>query len=257
MLTAQAYPILEYDTDRTAKIRAADMLPKTLPGKCVITFFRDALGKIVRENDCKILGHLHSEIVDIPIYEYRKNGQSIALTMPFATAPGAAGTIEELHAMGCGAFLVCGGAGSLRSDLTVGKLILPAAAVRDEGTSYHYLPPAREVACPAQALDAVRAQLQAMDLPFVEGKTWTTDAFYRETEDKIRRRAGEGCLTVEMECAAFFAVAQFYGLPLAQLLYAGDDLTGAEWNARDWNRQYTTRENLVRLALALIAEAPV
>lgn len=253
MLTTHAYPILEYDTDRRAKIQASGLLPKTLPAKCVITFFREALDKIVRENNCRVLDSLHSEIVDIPIYEYRQDGQSIALTMPFATAPGAAGTIEELHAMGCQRFLVCGAAGSLRSDLTVGKLILPTAAVRDEGTSYHYLPPAREVACPEQALQHLRSRLQAMGLPFTEGKTWTTDAFYRETEAVIRRRAEEGCLTVEMECAAFFAVAQFYGLPLAQLLYAGDDLTGAEWDARAWDRQHTTRENLVRLALSLIA----
>lgn len=253
MLTPQAYPILEYDTDRAALITAANNTENIkLPQKCVVTFFREALERLAEEQNCRLLGYLHSEIVNLPIYAWEQNGEAIALTMPFATAPGAAGTIEELHAMGCQKFLVCGGAGSLRSELTAGRLILPTAAVRDEGTSYHYLPPAREVACPEQALQRVREQLQAMRLPFAEGKTWTTDAFYRETKAKIRRRAEEGCLTVEMECAAFFAVAQFYGLPLAQLLYAGDDLTGDVWDARDWNKQYTTRENLVRLALRLI-----
>lgn len=254
MLTSERCPILEYDDDRRAKISAADTLPKTLPARCVITFFREVLDKLAREQNCRILDYLHSEIVDIPIYAWEQNGQTIALTMPFATAPGAAGTIEELHAMGCEKFLVCGGAGGLCRELTLGKLVLPTAAVRDEGTSYHYLPPAREVACPEQALRTVRGQLQAMGLPFVEGKTWTTDAFYRETEARIRRRTGEGCLTVEMECAAFFAVAQFYGLPLAQLLYAGDDLSGEQWDARDWNKQHTTRENLVRLSLRLVEQ---
>lgn len=252
MLTAERYPILEYDDDRQAKIQAEGMLPKTLPERCVITFFREVLDKLAAEQDCPVLGHLHSEIVDIPIYAWQQAGETVALTMPFATAPGAAGTIEELHAMGCGKFLVCGGAGSLRPDLTVGRLILPTAAVRDEGTSYHYLPPAREVACPEQALQQVRARLLAMGVPFTEGKTWTTDAFYRETTARISRRAGEGCLTVEMECAAFFAAARFHGLPLAQLLYAGDDLSGEEWDARAWNQQHTTRENLTRLALQLV-----
>ena len=63
-------------------------------------------------------------------------------------------------------------------------------------------------------------------MPFVTGKTWTTDGLYRETRGKVDRRVAEGCLTVEMEAAAFFAVAAFRGVSFGQLLYAGDDLSG-------------------------------
>lgn len=252
MLYTSEFPICEFDTNPRAKICAGDYYEKTLPDQCVITFFRKELEILVREKNLKILDYLHSEILDIPIYEYPTEGEPLCITMPFLCAPGAAATLEELHAKGCKQFMVCGGAGCLLEGTTVGELILPNAAVRDEGTSYHYLPPAREVPCHAAALQAVKDELRRMNIPFREGKTWTTDAIYRETEDKIKKRLEEGCLTVEMEAAAFFAVSQVYGLPLAQLLYAGDDLSGDTWDTRDWNRQKSVRENLIHLTLKLV-----
>lgn len=67
--------------------------------------------------------------------------------MAFCGAPGAAVAVEELYAMGCETFIVCGGAGALTNDSKVGEIIVPVSAVRDEGTSYHYLEPSREIEC--------------------------------------------------------------------------------------------------------------
>lgn len=252
MLNNNKFPILEFDTNRAAKISADSFLKKTLPEKCIITFFRDVLDSIVKEENLKVLDYLHSEIMDIPIYEYKTERETICLTMSFLTAPGAACTIEELHAKGCNKFIICGGAGSLEAGTAVGKLILPNAAIRDEGTSYHYLPPSREVRCNPEVLSIIKNGLAEMKIPYAEGKTWTTDAIYRETEDKIKRRLEEGCITVEMEAAAFFSVAEFYGLSLVQLLYAGDDLSAEEWDSRDWNKQRNIRENMLLITLKLI-----
>jgi len=58
----------------------------------------------------------------------------------------------------------------------------------------------------------------------------------------------EHCLTVEMEAAAFLAAAQFRGMPLAQMLYAGDDVSGADWDTRDWVSRATLRDKLFSLA---------
>lgn len=252
MIRYNKIPILEFDSDREAKITAASFLNKILPEYCVISFFKEAINKIVKRKNSRIIGYLHSEIVDIPIYELDIHGKRICITMPFATAPGAAGTIEELHAMGVEKFIVCGAAGCLCSELEVGNLILPVSAVRDEGTSYHYLEPSREVTCDPFALQTVKQLLKDMSVPYVEGKTWTTDAFYRETAEKIKRRVSEGCITVEMECAAFYAVAKFYNLPLVQILYAGDNLDCEKWDCRNWKRQYSIRENIVNLALEIV-----
>jgi uridine phosphorylase len=133
-------------------------------------------------------------------------------------------------------------------NLAMGQVVIPTAAVRDEGTSYHYLPASREVAPTADAVEAIVRTLDAHGIPHVAGKTWTTDGVYRETRERVRRRVAEGCLTVEMEAAAFFAVAQFRGVSFGQMLYAGDDLSGEAWDGRMWLRHDAGRRLLLRLA---------
>ncbi len=192
MLLKNPYPICEFDTSREALIRPEGFLEELspLPSRCVITFFRRELQQLVEERHLPVIGQLHSEVLDIPIYQYRrKDGEDICITMAFLTAPGAACTIEELHAMGCRGFVICGAAGALQGGSSLGEIILPTAAVRDEGTSYHYLPPSREVACHPGAVEHLAAGLARLGIPYATGKTWTTDAIYRETPDLIRRRA--------------------------------------------------------------------
>ena len=128
-------------------------------------------------------------------------------------------------------------------------MIVPTAAIRDEGTSYHYLAPSREVEPAPSAVDAAATVLGERDVPFVTGKTWSTDGIYRETRARTARRREEGCLVVEMEAAALFAVARFRGVPLVYLLYAGDSLAGEEWDRRDW-QHHDSRESLFWLAAA-------
>lgn len=248
MIIKNQYPVCEYDTSRDPIIKPTDFLAKTLPQKCVITFFRKELDQLVEEKKLTVIGYLNSEVLDIPIYGY---SESICVTMPFSTAPGAAGTIEELHAMGCDKFIVCGGAGSIKKDSEVGEIIVPLAAVRDEGTSYHYLEPSREVECHKAAADHVVSGLEKLGIPYTTGKTWTTDAMYRETPEMIELRRSEGCITVEMETAAFFAVSRYYDIPLAQLLYAGDDVSGEKWDTRNWNKQKNVRSNMIITAIKL------
>ena len=113
--------------------------------------------------------------------------------------------------------------------LPPGALILPTAAVRDEGTSYHYLPAAEEIPIPEAA--KLAELLTELGVPYVPGKTWTTDAFYRETEGNLRRRIEQGCICVEMECSAMQAVCRFRGLALYPFLYSADSLHGT-WDRR-------------------------
>lgn len=252
MIINHNYPVCEFDTNREPIIKPADFLEKCLPEKCVITFFRKELEQFVKEHNLPIIGHLHSEVLDIPIYEYKTEKEHFCVTMPFCTAPGAAGTIEELHAMGCAKFVVCGGAGALIKESKVGEIIVPVSAIRDEGTSYHYIEPSREIACHSGTLETAVAILSEMGIPFITGKTWTTDAMYRETPDMVDLRRNEGCITVEMETAAFFAVSKYYNIPLVQLLYAGDDVSGSTWDSRNWNTQKSIRSNLIDCSIELI-----
>jgi uridine phosphorylase len=79
-------------------------------------------------------------------------------------------------------------------------------------------------------------------------KTWTTDGVFRETRTKTTLRKAKGCLTVEMEAASMFALAQFRSVPLGQILYGGDNLDAEQWDKRAWQDCWSVRERLVGLA---------
>jgi uridine phosphorylase len=99
-------------------------------------------------------------------------------------------------------------------------------------------------------VEIIRQTLNEFDTHYIEAKTWTTDAFYRETPDMITYRKEEGCSVVEMECATLAAVAQFRGIRFGQLLYSGDILTDFEnYDERGWDENLTAREKLFYLSL--------
>ena len=242
-------PILEFDPAPTAVIEPSETIaPMDVPRHAVLCFFQDVIETVVAAHEGRIVDHVVSEIGRNPIYELTYEDRRLALVHPGVGAPLAAGFLEELIARGCRAFVACGGAGVLVPDVALGHVIVPTAAIRDEGTSYHYLPAAREVEPTQEAVEAILRTLERHHVPHVTGKTWTTDGLYRETRGKVDRRVAEGCLSVEMEAAAFFAVAAFRGVSFGQLLYAGDDLSGDAWDERGWDTHASGRELLFRLA---------
>ena len=248
---AQPYPILEYDPDPAAVYSPQHHIVRSaeVPECCVLCFFHEVFASLKESGAAVPVAALGSELGPNPVYRIMVGGRAVALVHPGVGAPLAAFFLEELIALGCTTFIACGGAGVLDREIAVGHLIVPTAAIRDEGTSYHYLPPGREVAPDGAALAAIERTLTARGVPYYLTKTWTTDGLYRETPDKVRRRREEGCATVEMEAAALFAVAQFRGVPLAQILYGGDDVSGlGDWDHRGWDRQGGVREELVWLA---------
>lgn len=250
-------PILEFDPTPTAVIEPRVVIaPTDVPPHAVLCFFQDVIERVVDEHGGRVIDHLISEVGRNPVYELVYDGRRLALVHPGVGAPLAAAFLEELIARGCRAFVACGGAGVLVPDVALGHAIVPTSAVRDEGTSYHYLPAAPEAFPTAQAVEAVVATLERHRVPHVLGKTWTTDAIYRETRAKADRRVAQGCLTVEMEAAAFFAVAAFRGVAFGQLLYAGDDLSGEAWDQRGWDEHAEGRDLLFRLAAESVLRLP-
>jgi Uridine phosphorylase len=175
-------------------------------------------------------------------YLEEENGR-IAIAGNFGVgAPAAAVMLEELIAFGSRRFISVGTAGSLRDDLPPGSLVLCDSALRDEGTSYHYLPGGGLV-YPAEGLSAsLRAALERHGLAFRSGPSWTTDAIYRETPDEVLMHSGKGALVVEMEAAALFAVARFRSCPMAACFSVSDTLAELEW--RPEFHSETTAEGL-------------
>ena len=246
----QTYPILEYDPERDAIIDPGRLIKPhpEMPEHGVITFFRDVLEDLVAQGYAVEIASLKSEMGAHPVYVHREQGRRVALFHPGVGAPLAAGLLEEVIALGCRKLIACGGAGVLNREIAAGHLVVPASAVRDEGTSYHYLPPGREVAPSAAGVAAIEAVLRGRGVPYVMAKTWTTDAIYRETRSRMALRREDGCVTVEMEAAALFAVAQFRGVHLAQVLYGGDNVDAEEWDHRGWQSRSDVRKMLVKVA---------
>ncbi len=243
------FPILEYDDAAEAILEPAKVIePIDAPEHCVICFFAEVIESLVENHDAKILAHSITQIGKHPLYEIDYDGQRLAFFHPGIGAPLAVGLLEETIARGCRKFMVCGGCGVLDKQVAVGHLLVPVSALRDEGTSYHYLPPSREIEMDPRAVVAIETVLQRHGLEYVKTKTWTTDAIYRETQRKTAVYREQGCLAVEMEASAFFAVAKFRDVQLGQILYGGDAVLQDAWDDRSWSSRDEIRRNLFWLA---------
>ncbi len=222
-LDPSSFPILEYDPSHSAIIEPRRVYKSIdMPKHCVLCFFQDVIDDLVLNGGAREIDHAISEVGRHPIYELEIDGKRLAVVHPRTGAAMAAAMLDRVIARGARKFIACGGAGVLDSKIAVGQIVVPSSAIRDEGTSYHYLPPAREVAPSPRALAAIEKTLHKNGLDYIVAKTWTTDGLFRETRARMIARKREGCLTVEMEAAAFFAVAQFRRVQFGQLLYGGE-----------------------------------
>lgn len=251
------YPILEFDPAPTAILNPRPAREgETLPERGVLCFFADVLRDLTASGKLTEIGCLYSEIGRNPIYGLEWEGQRMFVFHPGVGAPLAAAFLEEAIGLGGRKFVACGGCGVLDKEFVAGHALVVTSAVRDEGTSYHYLPPSREVQASPEASAALEAVLGRSGVPYRLGKAWTTDAIYRETEDKRALRMAEGCEVVEMEAASFFAVAQFRGVTFGQVVYGGDLVIPEGWDKRDWMDRADVRQALFWLAVEAVAELP-
>lgn len=166
----------------------------------------------------------------VPLYQFSYQGHELGMYLSPLGGPASVGVLEEIIAKGAKRVLFFGTCGALDNRRTDGKLVVPTAAYRDEGTSYHYLPAGDYLEVPTAG--ELCGIFDEMGVPYVRGRTWTTDAFYRETERNTEARRSEGCLTVEMECASVMAAGMFRQVPVYQFLYTADSLDGGAWERR-------------------------
>ena len=240
----------EYAGTGPAIIEPSKTRPKNVhvPKRAVLCFFGDVL-KALEKEEVRVVHRLESDMREHPILGLGEGRDAVALMHPGIGAPMAATGLEQIIALGAQCVIACGGAGVLESALEPGTVIIPTRALRDEGTSYHYQRRSRINRPHPDAVRAIKEACRCHGMSFVTGMTWTTDAVFRETPRKIASRRAEGCLTVEMEAAAFFAVAHFRKIKFAQVLYAGDDVGGEEWDTRRWSGRPSARKKLLMLAI--------
>ena len=198
---------------------------------CLLTFSNEILQSVLEQYDCRKIGDLYSSNGAKPVYGFTFEGKQFAVYMSFVGAPGCVADMEDtLSILRTDRFVVFGGSGCLNKEIARGKVMVPTEAYRDEGTSYHYAPASDYI--PVKNSDKVAAFMEQAGLPFVQGKTWTTDAVHRETRGNFEKRKNEGCISVEMECAAVQAMCDFRGLDVYFFFTSGDLLDAPKWDAR-------------------------
>lgn len=165
-----------------------------------------------------------------PIFVFEYNGKRFGFYKTLLGAPASVGMLEDIITMfDCDKFVVFGSAGILDKNCR-GKAVVPTFAYRDEGTSYHYAK--AEDYIKLENAEIVEKFMQKYEIPFVKGKTWTTDAFYRETKNNLDKRQKDGCVAVDMECSAMQACAKFRGIHLYYFFLSGDLLDSPEWDEK-------------------------
>jgi uridine phosphorylase len=242
------HPLFEFEESQTAVInppmrRRVDNFPEL----AVACWFGDVQRKRFVGQDP--IYRIPFEHGDHEVHVVEHLGKRIAVFNPGVGAPAAATSLEDVIGLGATKIIGCGGAGIVKQGFDVGHIIVPTGAVRDEGTSHHYQPVEVAVVPHPLAVEAIDAELMGAGVPHDKGLTWTTDAIFRETPEKVARRREQGCISVEMEASAMFAVAMFRGAVYGQLLYAGDDVSAQTWDHRHWEKQTSVRERVLELAL--------
>ncbi len=160
---------------------------------------------------------------------------------------------EEFVAMGVKCMILMTWGGLLQPGLKPGDIIVIERAIRDEGTSYHYLPPAKYVDANKELADELMDAIRRRSGQCSRGTTWTTDAPFRETPEEIRQYQSEGVKTVEMESAGLFTIGQVRHVPTVSVVIGMDQLAEFQWQVpKDLNKIMHSLELVYQAALDIL-----
>lgn len=184
-----------------------------LPAVCFLEFDGDLTDWLVEQG---IAAPFHSwACFHTTMFSLDLEGTRCGIIARTIGGPYAVLIAEQLRAAGVRLIIGLTSAGRVAPDLALPGLVVASSAIRDEGTSYHYLPPGQDANCPQELTVPIARELARIGMPVRTGKVWTTDAPYRETEVQLERWAGQGALAVEMQAASLFAFGQARSVQVA------------------------------------------
>lgn len=250
MIMENKYPILEFDDSKVATLNPTSFAERPFEtDKMIITFFPEVMDKLAADGKIALERTIGGEN---PVLIYRFLDDDILITLGQVGCPACAGNLDLFHAMGVTHVMFCGGGGVLDKNIEVGQILVVDGAIRDEGFSYHYIEPSKYIYTNPEITEKITQYLDNHSISYIRGLTWTTDAIFRETREKVVRRKEEGAKIVEMEQAGCIAVSQFRGFKYGALVYGGDDVSQDEWNNRSWRSREGIRYDLVMLCKTLV-----
>lgn len=203
-----------------------------LPKVAVGVFSSHLFNDIVEKFSTNEVGYISSANVERNVYIIKYKETLLTLFMAGVSSSWICADMEELHAQGVEKFIIFGNCGVLDSSIEDCSIIIPTLAYRDEGASYHYIEESDTIEMNQKYRDEFKEVLKEYNFNYVEGPTWTTDAFYRETVGKIKKYKELGVKTVEMEGATIAAVSKYLNTDYFTFYYAGDNLDAVEWDER-------------------------
>lgn len=250
MIDKKEFPILEFDEAEVATLNPSSLKEENFStNKMIITFFPEVITRLIEEKQIILERTIQGEN---PVYIYKYVDSDILLTLGQVGCPACGGNLDLFNALGVNKVMFCGGGGVLDKTIEVGTILVVQGAIRDEGFSYHYVAPSRVIYSDEKIVNKISSFLSKKDIKYISGLTWTTDAIFRETKDRVALRRSEGAKIVEMEQAGCIAVAQFRKFDYGALIYGGDDVSSDEWDKREWRSRKGIRYDLVNLCKELV-----
>lgn len=201
-----------------------------LPETAIVCFKKDLMDYLATNDNFEEYSYIDVGGDKMKIYKTIHNGKEIAIMRTLMGGPATAAMMEEFISRGVRKFIYFGCCGSLTNDVENGAFIIPNTAYRDEGTSYHYLPVNDFIE--VETAKHLSQIFEKNGIKYINTKTWTTDALYKETINKSKKRVSEGCKVVEMECASIMAVSQVRNVKAYIFFYSDDTLEGGKWDIR-------------------------
>lgn len=227
-------PLLEYDDSPAAVIMPDRENGVPFPKYAVFAFLGAEIDRYAEENNCPVLDTFESITKNYPVYLVEYKGIQIALCQaPVGAAPSVQ-ILDWLYARGAEYVLSTGSCGTLEG-LPENAFFVPDKALRDEGTSYHYMPPERYAVPDRDMQTQITGYMNRNGIAYTTGATWSTDGFFRETAERVKRRKSEGCRVVDMECSALCSCASFRRKKFGMFFYTADSLANVNaYDERNW-----------------------
>ena len=212
--------LTDYDENTTAVLNPTELEPRVegMPKIAITCFSKELLDSLVKYFNGIEISSTGAANGYIPTYKIVYKDKEYALFMTRVGAPACIVQYEEIFAQGVEKIIVFGTCGVLDSSIDDLGIIIPNSAIRDEGTSYHYMTASDEIECNPKYIDTFVDVLKEHNYSFTIGK--------------MSKRKEQGCVCVDMECSAIFALAKFRNKEVFQFFYAADNLDNVEWDIR-------------------------
>ena len=222
-----------------------------LPPTAIGIFSIKLLESMVERFNCEKVGYFGGASFHRPVYIMRYNDKEFTLFNAGISGAWISADIEDLNYNGVKRFIIFGNCGVLDKSIDDCQIIIPNRAYRDEGVSYHYLPDSESIDLSDKYKNIFIKILNKHKFNYVEGATWTTDAFYRETREKIEYFKSKCAICVEMEGSVIAAVCKRKNLDYFTFYYAGDNLDSVEWERRSISQETNFEKKKIVPLLAI------